>query len=186
MAKRVGDPRAISGHASENLRSMACSFREAIEKGNHKPAPEEFRADALSGMWNFARVRRELKEEASALAAYFTLDGDIPADYLPRIARMSVAMYLLDKIQEISEGMARNRAVSAVALFDVARRGVERVLDESFFMKSPERIMGDYLDAEPALVSCASLCSVRILSLEEAVKEYKMKAAEAVEAALAA
>lgn len=166
--------------SQQNLRSVVSSFKDAMER-DRKPAPEAFRTEALTGMWNFAPVRQDIKREVAALAAYFRTDADPPSDFVPRIGRLAIAMYLLDKMQEIAEAASKNRHVSAVALFDMARRGAESVLDRDYFSKSPERIMHDYLEAEPSIVSCGSAFNVRTLSLADAVKEYKMKAAQAVE-----
>ncbi len=184
MGNRVG--RYESGpppSPASNIRAVALSFKDAIER-DKRAAPEGMREDALTGMWNFAPVRQEMKREIAALADYFRTGADIPADFVPRIARLSVAMYLLDKIQEISEAAAKNRSVSAVALFDVARRSVETLLDVSFFSKPPEAVRNGFLDAEPALSSCGAAFGVPLLGLEDAVRAYKMKAAQAVESEL--
>lgn len=186
MANRVGElERGVAGTRSENLRSIARSFKDHSER-DKRIAPVGMREEALGGMWNFAAIRKEMKAEAESLAEYFKTDDPIPPDYIPRIARLSICMYLLDKMQELSEVAGKERKTSIVAMFDVARRGVQNLLSESFFSKDPERIKDDYLEAETALSICASSCSVRLLSLEEAVRTYKLKAAQMVEAELAA
>jgi hypothetical protein len=184
MSRRVGEPEPALLHRRDNLGGIAKAFRDASEK-TKKPALEDLRTEALSGMWNFSRIRAAIKTEAAALAEYFRGEGPTPeqeTDYLSRIGRLSIALYLLDKSQELSAAAGKKNNVLSISIFDVARRGVENLLSESFFSKGSKDIIHDYLDAEPALVSCAAVFSVRLLSLEDAVRAYKMQAAKLVEA----
>ena len=180
--KRLFDGRvagAVDNHQA-NLRSVAATFKRAIER-DKRLAPIAMRTEVLTCMWNFATVRKEITDEAASLAYSYMKLSD--ADFNLKIARLSLALYLLDKMQELSVAVRSNPNRTIVALFDVARSRVEDILGESYFFKSKERILYDYLEAEVALASCAECCSVRLLSLHDAVKQYKMKVADMIEEA---
>jgi hypothetical protein len=174
------DMRVIETRQS-NLKALADGFKSMMERGK-KPAPQGLREDAFTGMWNFAKVRQQIPDEVKSLEQYICYFGPGPDDpeLNERIARICLALYFLDKMEQISRAVLKDGGLEKVALFSVARERVEAILSEDFFTKSPRRIINDYLDAEYSLAPLASACSVQLLPLDDAIAKYQKSVASMV------
>jgi hypothetical protein len=138
------------------------------------------REEAFSGMWQFAGFRKLMRSEVEDMAAYFRKGGD-PPDFQYRLARLGLAMYFLERLEKMAGAVGQHRTVPKVALLDMACKGIAKVLDEAYFSKDGQQILGDYLDAEVAFRSCAEACGVQLLTPAEATKQYYLKAADMID-----
>ncbi len=164
-----------------NLKALAGGFKSLIEHST-MPAPQGLREDAFTGMWDFAKLRQQIPDEVRSLEQYicYFSPGPDDAELNERIARICLALYFLDKMEQISRAVLKDGGLEKVALFSVARERVEAILSEDFFTKAPRRIINDYLDAEYSLAPLASACSVQLLPLDDAIAKYQKNVASMV------
>ncbi len=162
----------------ENIASLVKTFKDSIESDKSK-APQSLREEAFTGMWHFSRIREKIPAAIREMAEY--IDRENPprgdAGLALRVARISFALYMLDKMDEISRAVQSDKGFKMTALFSTARAGVGRLLDERYFMKSRDEILDGYLDAEPALAAISAVCRVRLLEMHEAIGKYQPKVA---------
>lgn len=180
MSRRFGsDGEGKLALRRENLRSAVEGFKDALDHGRN-PAPPGMKLDARTALWEFAEIRQEADAETEAIAGYFREGRTRPSDHELRVARVCLARYLVDKLGELAGKCGESGKSAPVSLFFCARDSVKELLDTLYFFKSREAIIDAYLQAEPALVSCAEALGVPLLSLEEAHREYGKMLADAV------
>ncbi|VVC04790.1 Uncharacterised protein [Candidatus Bilamarchaeum dharawalense] len=173
--------RVLRAHESA-VKGFTDDFRAAV-LSDQLSATREMRTATATRMWVFAPVRIAMSEEIGALALSFNTD-QVPKDFPLRIARLSLAMYFLDVVEAMQARTAQTNTPAMSALFQSASQAIQRILDPTYFTKSNEQIIRDYLDAEPIILACATACSVKLKTLEQAVREYKMIVAEEIDAIL--
>jgi hypothetical protein len=184
MVKLRGDEaRLVLENHDRNLRSIALSFKSGVE-GDKTRATSVMREEVFTGMWKFSEVRDAMKKEVADLAGYYINELPKPPDFSIRIIRLSLAMFVLDKFDDMRKSVAKKPNVSLVALFEVARESAERLLGDKFFSLTQDELMHAYLDAEPSLVSLAKCCSIQMPNLHQAVEKYKVKAAGEIQQAV--
>lgn len=154
-------------------------FRKEKEQAKERK-PGERRAAfarARAGMLEFKPLRDRIRDEAKSLSAYFRGSGirERPDDFELRIARVCLAMYLVEAVDRMASVTDRRRDLQGS--FESARKSLRDLLSENYFSMSAESILGEYSKAEPALRNCASRCGIRLLDPEPAVEEFKMRLA---------
>ncbi|MBD3210535.1 hypothetical protein GF318_04105 [Candidatus Micrarchaeota archaeon] len=182
MKKLEGpDVRRVLQDRKRSVRAYARACKDAAESGLLDASRKDL-ARTRMGMWSFTPVRKEMVEEIDKLAVEMK-SGREPEDLDVRVMRVSLAMYFIDKLEEMLNQIEMSNSAALASMFGSAGRAVGRILDESFFSKTPKQIINDYLDGEHTLAGCAEACSVSLLTLEQAVKEYKSKVAQEVDQA---
>ncbi len=158
-----------------NTNSVADSFRDAVKR-DRRLAPQGMIEEVLTGVWDSARIRDSIRAELADLAGYFKREGHAPPDMSLRVGRIALALYFTETLEAMAQAVAKNKSAILTSQFDVARRAISRILDDSFFTKGSDRIISEYLDAEVAFTACARSCGIALLSLEDASAAYKDKA----------
>jgi len=163
----------------ENLAAVVKTFKDSVESDNAR-APQALREEALTGMWQFSKVREKIPAAVYDLAEYMDRVNPPREDpvFLCKIMRISLALYLLDKMDEISRSVASDRGFNMTVLFSTARAAVGRLLDSKYFDKGRSEIINGYLEAEPSLLAIAAVCKVQTLDLYDAVRIYKRNVAD--------
>lgn len=175
MAKLRGDgvQRVLDNH-SENIRSVALAHKDASERDRSR-APQEFRQEVFTGVWKFSEARERIKKEINELAEFYINDIPRPPDLRLRVERIAVAMFVLDKLDDLRKAAVKKPSTTLVSLFEVARASAEQLLGEKFLKMSRDDVIHAYLDAKPSLVSLATCCNVHLPELHEAVSKYRLK-----------
>jgi hypothetical protein len=134
-------------------------------------------AKARQGMLEFKPLRDRLRDEAKALSYFFRGRGlkERPDDFELRLARVCLAMYLIETIDRMAPMADRKQNLQNS--FESARKALRELLDDSYFSASSEQIMGEYSKREPAFRHCASRCGISLLEPEPAVEATKMRLA---------
>lgn len=181
MGKLRGDEiRRVLDHHDENLRSLALSFKDAADKDRSR-APMALREEVYTGMWRLADIRERMKAEIADLADYYVRDVPRPPDFGIRVIRLSVAMFALDKLDDMRKAVAKNPNTTLIALLEVARSDAEKLFGEGYFSLTQDGLIHAYLDAEPSLSSLAKCCNIPLPNLHEAVERYKLKVGQEID-----
>jgi len=162
------------------MKDLTRQFKDNMERDS-TIARADFRAESFSGTWRFAEKRKEIQGQITSLAVIFRDGLPLPEDFDIRIARLSVALYLLEKVQEMRDAAMRMKNTTVVALFDMVRRKVEGILDQNYFSKSKDQIIREFFDAELELTACAKCCNIQVLEIWDVSEKYKMKVATLVD-----
>lgn len=173
--------RIIANH-QDNLKSVADSFKDAIERDKSR-APQSMREDAFSGMWHFSKIRKQIPTEVKELEQYIYDFGPGPLDeeLNMRLMRISLALYFLDKLDEYSEAVRKRGGMQITSLFTVMRVRIERLLDEDYFSKTSREILGGFLDAQPSLLALSKVTPVKIHEPFDAVNLYHPKVCDMID-----
>ncbi len=95
-----------------------------------------------------------------------------------RVARLSLAMFLLDRANQLHDAALARDNAALYSLFVSARNRVCEMLESDYYSKSTEAVLAEYLDTEPLLTACSGLCGLpAVPSPEEIVKAYKRRLA---------
>ncbi len=175
MAQAPIDAEKRDENRRSNLRAVVKGFRGLVETNNVR-TPAEFELETRKIMWELSPFRADMRKEIASIAAMLR-KGDFPDDFDIRIARLALAAYLLDKSQEMLDVAIERKNTSLTALFGTAVSSIRNILDESYFTKTPQRILGDYLDEEAPILACAESTGVRLLQFSDAVQRYQMEVA---------
>ena len=97
------------------------------------------------------------------------------------VARLSLAMFLLERTNKLHEIILGKNGLSLYSLFVSLRNRVCEVLVPTYYVSSPKQIIDEYLDTEPILTACSELCGLAVPDLTEIVKAYKLKLADEIE-----
>jgi len=125
-------------------------------------------------LWRFTPIREGINNEVQTLAAHYRGNATCSEDELHlRIARTTVALYLLDQADAMADFVADSRNLSLVSLFRTTIDGLSEILDASYFSKDSGRIADGYFAAEAPLTACIYSCSLEPLSLRDAVRKYQ-------------
>lgn len=170
--------KAVLNHHT-NLRSAVKAFRCMVE-GDMSTAPASFQLEARQGMWKLKGIRQRMDKLMSEMAASFAR-GEEPEDFDGKLAKLSIAMYLLEKTDQMLEAALRDNGTAMVALFVNAHAAVSHILDEGYFSRTDGQVIDSYLDGETAITACAACTGVRLLALHHAVEDYKMRVAAQIE-----
>lgn len=163
-------------------------FIEEFRRG----APEEKKERAFrkhpaavrahEAMLEFGALRESIREHTKDLSRFYNVRAPPkPADFDLRIARISLAVYLLDTLGKMLEHADARKTESLYSGFESARKAVLEFLADGYFAKSAEEILRSYPKCEQALVPAASRCGVQVLEPEHAVESAKMKVAEMID-----
>ncbi len=137
---------------------------------------------AHEGMLEFGPLRESIREHTKDLSRYYNVRAPPkPADFDLRIARISLAIYLLDTLEKMLEHADARKTESIYSGFESARKAVLDFLAEGYFAKSAEEILRNYPKCEQALLPAASRCGVQVLEPEHAVESTKMKVADMID-----
>jgi len=120
-----------------------------------------------TSVW-LARMRFRLQGEMNLLA---DRKSDPPEDLEVRISRLSLAMYVLERMNFLMRAADGN--YSALGVFDPALASARELLDGSYFHKGWGDIITGYINAEASLRACASFCPFRLLDFNAAVDKYR-------------
>jgi hypothetical protein len=115
-----------------------------------------------------AQMRLALQGEINALAKHRKA---LPGDFEVRMKRLSLAMYLLERMNFLMRAADGN--YEALGVFDPAVAKVRELLDDSYFRKDWGDIITGYMSAEDALRACASFCPFDLLDFNGAVDKYR-------------
>ncbi|MEW6722713.1 MAG: hypothetical protein AB1324_05615 [Candidatus Micrarchaeota archaeon] len=169
------------GKPRHDLREEIERLKTEAEEGPGFARKRE-RLAARQVAWGFAQARESLRDELSSLARIFeSAPPRIPADFDTRIARASIAMYLIEKCDELLAAATERKSTPALLLYKRASAAAMRVLDKGFFGKSAGDIIRQYLAAEVEFTACAEHLGVPLLTLEQAVRAYKGKVADSLD-----
>jgi tRNA(Ser,Leu) C12 N-acetylase TAN1 len=174
---------------SQIPRQVRADLREEIErfKLDAEREPRGFSRsmgiEARRELWDFTPARTALREEIAELSTIFRRRDTLPEDLDLRIARAAIALYLLDKADELLNLALETKRKGSLSLFSNAAAGIRSVLGPDYFSKGAKRIIKDYLEGEVALTACAESLGAGLPTLEQAVKDYKAKVASEIDAA---
>jgi hypothetical protein len=133
-------------------------------------------------MLQFRQLRERIRKQADDLSVFYRVRAPPkPADFDLRIARVSLAIYLLDTLERMLRIADSKKSENVYSSFESARKAVAEFLDESYFSKDAEAVLSSYSKCEAPLLSCASKCGVRVLEPEPAVESAKMKVADMID-----
>ncbi len=177
--KRNGDEKRILENHKSNLAEVVKKFRVLVEADRFRTSTAP-KIDPRKGIWELSPFRADMKREMTEIARMID-SGEGPQDLDVRIARLALAMYLLDKSKELLDAATESRKPSMTVLFHMAISAVSNILDPAYFKKTPDRIIQDYLNGQAAMVACAECAGVQLHTLEAAVKQYQDKAAREIE-----
>lgn len=184
MASRTkSDADTVAEHR-DNVKRAARVFKAALQNDRGAVGPT-LKAGIARGMWEFSTTRRSIQEELRSMADLFRGKNRLPDDFVDRIGRLSISMYLLEKMEAMHKASMERKAPNVSALFETARQSVARILDDSYFSKTLEQIVEDYLDGEMSIEAAAASCGVKLVSLGDASELFKKQISEAVQAILA-
>lgn len=133
------------------------------------------------GMQKLSKVKEAIHKQISAIGTMPNPKSSPSSELDTRITKIAVAMYFVDKIEEMAEVVNWEKDAVLASYFNAAYRRVIEILGESFeffFSKSIEQISKEYMDAEATLASCAARCGSQFLKFDEAVKCYRKKLEE--------
>jgi hypothetical protein len=169
----------ILSNREANLRNVADAFGALVAQ-ERAPAPAEMQLEARKAIWELSGFRAQAKSEMAAVVRELC-KGSFPPDYDLRIARLALAMYWLDKTQEMLDASKKRDNPALTSLFQCAFEAIRSMLDRDYFTKSSRQIIDDYLDNEATIRACASCSGVELTSLELAVKRYMKKVADEID-----
>jgi hypothetical protein len=156
----------------ERVREAVAALVEDVRRDSRTAQSSEI-APLRRLMWRFAPSKKGIHTEKQDLAAHYSGQVTCTEDELNlRIARTTVALYLLDRADAMADFVVESRNLSLVSLFRTTIDGLSTILDASYFSKDSARIGDEYFAAEAPLTACIYCCSLEPLSLRDAVKEY--------------
>jgi|WetSurMetagenome_2_1015567.scaffolds.fasta_scaffold191509_1 hypothetical protein len=127
-------------------------------------------AEPLAGRWQFKETRMKVREETERLAPLFRSGTQAyPADFRLRIARITIAMYFLDQVEDISKA-AKTPADKARAA-NVSRAATE-LLGSGFFTMGVEDLRRGAYQLYVRLEPLSRKLGLRLLKPEDAVNAY--------------
>lgn len=170
----------ILNNRESNLKDVVRGFKALVD-GEYSQAPQSIQIDARRTRWELTEFRSLMGREMECLARYCIQYRKFPPDNDIRVARIALAMYLLDKTEEMLDAAIERKNPALTSLFISAFASIRNIIDSEYFRKTPGRIMDDYLDNESAIVACAACAEVPLLSLQLALREYHIPAADAID-----
>jgi hypothetical protein len=186
----AGTGQKMAGNSQRLLNDLAGDSRRAVLL-DRNIAPSAMRENVRTSPWRFAEFRGRHLEGIRALAESFTHESlaarlacgrKLPLGLAVGVVRLAVAQYLLERMDEMREAALKIGNATAMSKFLVVRDCLLGMFDDGYFSKDSARLIRDYLGSEPALVSCAAACSVRLLpSLQDIVREHQTRIAAQVD-----
>lgn len=173
------EKRVLANH-QRTLRSAVRSFKDVVEKDRSR-APSASKLDARRYMWQFSSVRQSMQDEMEDIVRSLC-KGIAPDDLDLRIARIALAMYLMDTCQDMLNAAIEKGNTSMVSVFHTAFEATRKILSDDYFTKGKKRIINDFLDGELPIKACAECAGMSLLSMESAVARYKMRVADELDA----
>ena len=163
-------------------------FIEEFQRGAHEEHKgRDFRkrpaaVRAHEGMLEFAPIRENIREQAKALSVFYRVRAPPkPKDFDLRLARVSLAIYIIDTLDKILKHADASDTDSLYTSFDSARKAARTFLDDAYFSKNADEILSCYGRCEATLVQVGSKCGVQVLDPEPAVESTKMRVAEMID-----
>ncbi len=156
---------------------------ENAEKDFLTALPEQ-RIEAREVVWAFADARKQLHEEVGTLTKDILQTPRAKDEHHLQlsISRIALALYWIDSVSTWSRIVADSNKPLLISLVQSATDSVLRILRRNFFQATEREIINAFLDEEHILTACAKVCSQQLLTLQEAVREYRNKVADLVEA----
>jgi len=97
------------------------------------------------------------------------------------VARLSSAMFLLERTEEVHEAALKNDSLGLYSLYVSLRNMIVDTLDENYYSLSQDDLIAAYLSIEPLLSACLDLCGLAQIDIQTAMKIYKHRLAEEVD-----
>lgn len=142
---------------------------------SHQPA-----AEPLAGRWQFKEIRVRVREETERLALLFWSDTKAyPEDFRLRIARITIAMYFLDRVEGITKA-AKTTADKARAA-NVSRAATE-LLDSGFFTIGADDLRRGAYQLYVRLEPLSRKLGIPLLKPEDAVNAYIAQLSKEIDA----
>jgi|GEM_PF-2780742 len=160
----------------EDVKAVARSRKDAIDTCTNAP-DRRTRALAMAGMWEFTPFKKKMDKEIDTMVDIMRA-GEKPFEFSLKITRFSLALYFLDKLEGMLDVVEERKNAALTVQFNAARRAVRKILSDTYFSKSRNQILEDYHQGEYEIAACAEACSVTLLNLDDAVKQYQPKLAE--------
>src|SRR4030095_11567854 len=132
-------------------------------------------------MLEFRAVRDIIRAQAKEMSLFYIPPGRKPEDIDLRVARVSVAIYLLDTLDRMLKIADSRKAEHIYSSVESAMKAVKTFLSPEYFSRSADEIMSSYSSCEPSLKSCAARCGVAVLDLEPAVEGTKTNLASMID-----
>ncbi len=157
------------------LRTVVARLKDRLEDDT-RLAPPSLKAEIRTSLWKFAKLRKKTVDGIAEVSV-FMRDGIPLTHHLNvKLAKVLLARYLIERLGELRDATLENPTLPRVALFDITRREISRVLSEGYLYKSPLRIRKEYYEAEIAINACAESCSLPVLPIEHAMNAEFIRA----------
>ena len=157
----------------EQNREQMISFHEQLAGLNKENVmPEGIRVEAQQGIREFRKTKLIIEDEIKILSKK-GLRASAELDVV--VARLSLALYLYNRVEEMYHTVLERNSLSLYALFAPVREEVKKMLSAEFFKKSTKDIIMDYLRIEAMFVACNKVCGLPVLTISDAVKQYKLE-----------
>lgn len=183
MKRKQGE--AAQGH-ERAIRDAVKGFAALVE-GDVRKAPPPMGLASRQTLWEFADLRKDVEEEVRALGAILKNNGGAPpSGFKESVIKISLAMYFLDKLEEMAAVAAERRNPTLNSLYLSTVGHMKEVLSDFYMFTDFRQSISRYLDCEAVFRSCAEACGVEALALDDAVRLYKVKARSRIDEARAA
>lgn len=168
--------RAYNDH-TRSVASAVGQWKRAAE--NAVPASREMMNEARIGAWEAPRIKNLMENEMRESARLFHEDGhDLEVD--SRVRKISLARCLLEIVDNMRAAAIESRNSTLVMGVTSLESKMLWLMDDSYFMKNEEHIIGDVLDLQPDLVACGTLTGVKVPGLREMMDTHRIDTASTI------
>ena len=158
-------------HTFEQNREQLIRFHEQLASlGKENHIPQQAREEAQISIREFRSLKLSIDDEIKKLSKKKLKTG---ADLDLVIARLSIALYLYNRVEQMWSAVLERDSLAMYALFSSVRNEVKEVMAKDFFKKSSNEMIADYLRIEAVFVACSKVCGLPVLTISDAVKQYK-------------
>ncbi|MBD3210534.1 hypothetical protein GF318_04100 [Candidatus Micrarchaeota archaeon] len=154
---------------SKNRNDLIRFYKELAGMGNKKISASMKKEDkSFKGL----KDAEKLLEKNIANIAKKKKPGEL------EIARISLAMFLLDRANRVHEIVLKDNSLGKYSLYISMRNRIIQMLGNEFYSMDQDEMLSEYLDTEPVVTACSELCGIAAASASEAVRIYKYRLAE--------
>lgn len=152
-------------------------FYSELARMSRGKVPEQMKSDDAASTI-LADAQKNLD---GALRLFADASPKMPeADASAAIARLCLAMFVLERVRKLRELTLAKDDLGAFSLYVTLRNRAGKMLSLSFFSTSSQKMLGAWLDIEPLLNACSGLCNLAVPELPKIMDECQPRVVDAV------
>lgn len=164
------------GLYKQNRDELVKSYKEMGSSSEDKIPASLREEDGRSAL--YSQATSILDKQLSRVAGIEFTRNDPNTDTV--VVKFAISMFLIERTNLLRKLALESNSLSLFSLFASLRNRVLSMLDDQYYEKTLDEVVGDFLSVEPIVAACSELCGVPMPKTDEILDVYQRKLSDEI------